>query len=387
MIEFVDIVSRLQYPPKIRATLMRYHSDVVEYVMAHYQGTHKFRLKVVNCINSLSVHVLRNDYVDWPLADPVNQVDGVDDATCKSELGSLYLAAKDVRWSDLIESRESADIPSAAPTPSPASVPKPPAFSRPSVPVRSIEDTRGTMTDVPTPKSALYLQPPVVPQFSATKIWMSGNVAGSRMVIYTTLPEIPTCQNEISVTTDLNRMTDRDLLRLYPNRRMPTRGAALYAPTPGLEMDPALGVLFPISGFTEEQIRDNIIRYPHFYHLSRLVDGELVSFYNTIEIDGELQSTLDVWDSLPDAKVIPRQAEFIRDYVIRRYLLERDILHVRHKYPLYGALDPFLTLFMPADDYIAEGYTDTLEIVKQCVRSRVAFKQTRNPVIRRLRNG
>lgn len=385
MIDFVNLVNYLEYPPKYRNDLMRYHSDIVEYAIRHYVSSHKYRMQVVNCINSISAHVLQGDYISWPVSSPFVQIESVDDSTCRSVLGKLYLAAKDINWSMLVP----VDTPGESDVPARAEPPK--GFTAPQGKSATASYmaplSTPTQLDPPTPKADLYLQPPTVPQFSTNKVWMSGSVSGSRMTIYTTLPEVPTKQNEISVTTDLNRLSDRDLLRLYPNRLIQTRGVDLYTPVEGLEFDARLGVILPIADFTPAQVRDNIIRYPHFYHLTRIVNGELVSFYNTMELDGKLENTLDVWDSLPDAKSIPRQAALIRDYVIRRYLLERDVKHVDHTFPMFGALDPFLTLFMPADDYIDFGYTDTLEIVKQCVRARVAFKQTRNPVIRRIQNG
>ena len=69
--------------------------------------------------------------------------------------------------------------------------------------------------------------------------------------------------------------------------------------------------------------------------------------------------------------------------MVRRYLLEEEA-GVVHKYPMYGTLLPYLTLFMPPEEYIRRGYKDTLNIAKQCVASRVSFKQSRNPVLKRL---
>ena len=133
-----------------------------------------------------------------------------------------------------------------------------------------------------------------------------------------------------------------------------------------------------------EQVRDNIIQYPHFYKLKRFIKGEFVSFYSNIEIDGELYDTLEIWDSLPESKVIPRTSEFIKEYVVRRYLLERDILGIEHKYPMHGTLEPFLTLFSIPEDYCRFGYPDSAELAAKCVKSRISYKQSRNPIIRKV---
>ena len=89
-------------------------------------------------------------------------------------------------------------------------------------------------------------------------------------------------------------------------------------------------------------------------------------------------------DKLPDLKTLKPSWSIIAEYVVRRYLLERDILHVDHKYKMYGTLDPYLTLFMPSQDYVSAGYKDVVAIAKHCVESRVSYLQSRSPIIRRL---
>ena len=84
--------------------------------------------------------------------------------------------------------------------------------------------------------------------------------------------------------------------------------------------------------------------------------------------------------------LIPYNSDYIKEYVIRRYLLERDVDNIKHNYPLFGTLDPFLTLFTTVEDYINYGYTDVEDIGRQCVKARVAYKQSRNPILRRLKN-
>jgi hypothetical protein len=145
---------------------------------------------------------------------------------------------------------------------------------------------------------------------------------------------------------------------------------------------PVVGAVYPISGFTYEQVLDNIIRYPHLFKLSKVVNGEIIGFYSTIEIDDELHKILDVWESLPESKSIPFVKEYVRDYVVRRYLLERDIKHIEHKYPMYGTLEPFLTLFTTPDEYIDLGYREIETMARQCVQARISYKKSRNPVLR-----
>ena len=239
---------------------------------------------------------------------------------------------------------------------------------------------------IPTSKEDLYIRPPSIPRFDISSPYLDKIINNTHYTIYRSLPEVPITQSQISVTTDIDRMTDMDLLRLYPNTFIRTRSATMYESHSNMELDEDIGVIFPICNYTADQIKDNIIRYPHIFKLMRMIDNKIVSFYSNIEIDGVLYNTLEIWDTLPDSKYIPRNSEFIKEYVVRRYLLERDIDKIDHKYPIFGALDPFLTLFTTKEDYIRMGYRDTLNIARQCVISRVNYKQSRNPILRMVNN-
>ena len=52
---------------------------------------------------------------------------------------------------------------------------------------------------------------------------------------------------------------------------------------------------------------------------------------------------------------------------------------------MYGTLDPFLTLFTCPEEYEHMGYTDVYQIARNCVESRVSYKQSRDPVLRAIR--
>ena len=372
MIKFTNLTEKLSYPPAVRAKLSSLHSDVITYVVSNYDGTATYRQKVVNTINTLSYMVMSGDSMpdDYDISDPLN-INFVDDTECKNVLGNLYIHSRLIDW-DINISDESKSV-----------------SNNIQVSYKSNDDNGSkhiVRTAKPTPKEYLYLKPPTVPQFDYSKPFLQQMIGPDLYCIYTSLPEIPTKQNEISVTTDVNKMTYDDLMKLYPNQVIHTRSSALYEKVAGLDYDDKLGVIIPVQGFTKKQIIDNIVKYPHIFKISKLVDDQIVSFYTTIEIDGELHKTLDIWDTLPESKKIPKSSEFIKEYVIRRYLLERDIKKIEHKYPMYGTLYEFLTLFAPSDDYIEMGYKNTSEIAKQCVLSRISFKKSRNPVLRRLSN-
>lgn len=364
--KFTYIPDKLNYPSKYKGKLSTAHSAVVEYVATHFQNKYKFRQHVIDVMNSISCVILSGDDLSsvWKSSDPLEFADIRTDSFSKEFLGNLYLSEKNIQW-DVDESEVNNQ-------------------SQEQEVIVEVQHVKPVVIN-PTPKQDLYLKPPVVPQFDVNDIWASGSVDGNSYVIYKSLPIVPTKQSEISATTDIMLMDNTALCNLYPNRVIPTRPASLYSHEDGLVTDDLCGLILPTCNFTEEQLKQNLIEYPHLFKLYREVDGKIVSFYSYIELDGQLYKTLDVWDSLPDAQKIPKNIEYIKEYVVRRYLLERDIQHVDHKYEMYGTLNPFLTLFMPMEDYKNLGY-DIIDLAKKCVNARVSYKRSRNPILRRLQN-
>ena len=380
-IHFDDIVDVLPYPSKYRAQLTVYHSKVVKYVISHYVDTSAFKTQVINLLNIISFLVITSDSfpIDWTPDNPFQiSMPQIDDRIVQSLLNkhNMYIDAKNIIWdTSWIVKSNSSSI--SRPTKSTRSVSNtsPPNASK----IASSVDSIGN----DTAKEDLYIQPPKIPQFDTTKPWYMGTVNNETYVIFKTLPEIPTKQNQISVTTDVNRMTDDDLMRLYPTKLIQTRSAEMYNSNSAVgQFDIKLGMIFPICDFSFDEIRMNIIQYPHLFQLFREINNKLESFYSQIEIDGELVSIREIWSELPDTRNLPCNAEFRKEYVVRRYLLERDILGVKHKYPMFGVLDPYLTLFTTAADYQQWGL-DPLDVAKRCVSSRVSYRRSRNPILRK----
>ena len=295
----------------------------------------------------------------------------VDEAVCSSALKDVYIVEKDVVWD--IERTIAPE--QSAPAQSTAAKAK---LSAPSSKAESSAKSKSVQ------KSDLYIQPPTVPRFNPKELWAGTTIGDTLYAVHFTLPVVPTTQNQISVTTDVNLFTSSDLRRLFPGQVVNTRPAAMYEHVKGIELHPVLGNILPIQGYTRDQLIDNIVKYPHLFRLQKVVDGQVVSFYPTIELSGELYKVADVWEHLDDTSSIPYNTDFIKEYVVRRYLLERDVKGVEHRYKMYGDLDPFLTLFAPSDTYVSLGYTDVEDIARKCVMSRVAYKRSRNPVLRRL---
>lgn len=384
MVKFTQLPDKLIYPARIRAKLSTLHSDVITYVVSNFKNTAKYKRQVVDTLNTISVYIKNNDALpsDWSVSNPLTNLELLDSSFCEDTLGNLCIKVKDIIWDvqeSEIDEQISTDTAVTAKTLSEDTV-----TSSKVVNVKPKRDIGIVVS--PTPKENLYIKPPTIPQFDASKPWLQSQLNQNVYTIYESLPIIPVNQSQISVTTDVSKMTIMDMMKLYPNHFIRTRAATMYENHDGLTLDDDIGIILPIVGFSPIQVKDNIIKYPHIYKLTRYMNNKFTSFYSNIEIDGELHDTLSIWDSLPDSKKMPRNSEFIKEYVVRRYLLERDILGVEHKYPLFGTLEPFLTLFTTSDDYIRLGYTDVTDIAKQCVISRVSYKRSRNPILRMVYN-
>ncbi len=362
---FTQLNDKLPYPAKLKARLSTCHSDIISYAIDNFQDERDFKNKIIKAMNAVSYILIKGDSLPkMPPDNPLINLPDIDADECERLLCSLYIDYAKVDW----------DIDDT--------------YSTPVNTVSKIKETEifKQKSELPTPKEDLYIKPPIVPLFDIDKPWLNVEIDGEVYTIYTSLPIIPETQRDISVTTNVDLMTKSDLMNLYPNQFIRTRAACMYDKVEGLNFDELLGIIFPIANFSSEQIQDNIIKYPHFYKLKRKVDDKFTSFYSHIEIDGALYDTLEIWDTLPESRKIPKTTEFIKEYVVRRYLLERDELHIQHKYPLFGSLDPFLTLFTTPLEYQRFGKWDVEEIARSCVSARVQYLQTRNPILRKVYN-
>lgn len=381
-IKFTNISENYQVKRAFKGTLSSIYSSVITYVVKHYQGTVQNKRQIVKTINTVTYAVYAGEPLpfDWSPQNPFINIPEIDDDLIREVLGDIYLTVEGIEWDLKIVEDKISEEPVKKPAQNIIAVARP-TFT----PIDSAPKAESLIK--PTDPLDLYLQPPEVPQFDVNKPFLSVVDGAEKLVIYTTLPEIPKRQRDISITTDINKMTENDLLNLFPNHFIRTRAEAMYDKV-GLPKDPQFGNIIPIEGYSQEEVLTCIIEYPHLYKLARHQAGlqsntDYPSFYGWMEIGGELIPTMDIWDSLEISKKIPRQAEYVKEYVVRKYLLDRDIKHTEFKYPLYGELLPFLTLVMPAEEYIKRGY-NPIDIARQCVLSRIAFKKSRHPIYKRL---
>lgn len=371
-IRFTSISETYQVRRSVKGLLSSMYASVITYVTEHFDGTLAYKEKAVKVINILTYAVYASETLpnNWNKTDPFVNIPDIEDDLIQEVLGDIYLTVDAIAWDVAVVD----DAPVITGT-----------QMKPVVPIQQpVVTPTKNFNVVETPSTDLYIQAPEIPQFDVTKPWIQKQCGADLLTIYTTLPEIPKRQRDISITTDVNKMSDMDLLGLFPNHFVRTRAPIMYEPQTNMDFDEKFGVILPIDDYSKDQVIKNIIKYPHLYKLVREQNNELVSFYAYMEIDGELVDTLSVWDSLEISKWIPKNAEFIKEYIVRKYLMDIELKGIKYEYPIYGTLDPYLTLFMSSDDYIKLGY-NALDLAKQCVKSRVSYKQSRSPVLRRIR--
>lgn len=387
---FTELVDRYKYPVHKKSELVQYFSKLFEYGCSNFTGTKDFKRNLLNAFNVTTYWTLKfmNKDILEDVVDMSNYVNAIDDSALKSALGDYYISDSDIDWDiEIVNSNYVDDDKSLNAN----------KIKQSDTVDNSVETVdnfqRDAVTSVeavwnPTPLEDLSIKGPPVPFFDIDSIYREGIVNGTHYVIYRSLPLIPTKQCEVTLTTDVNMMSESDLMNLYPNVKLQIRNELFKDPIEGLDYDESIGSFIKIEGFSREQLIDNIIKYPLIEFLERegrsKGEPKWVDFWKFIELDGELYKIVDVWESLKDTKNLPKSKFIIAEYVIRRYLLERDIKKVDHKYKPWGTLDKFLVLYMPYDMYIQHGYKDVVGIAKQCVESRVSRIMSRNPIIRRL---
>ena len=373
--DFTQIPSKLRYPPKYRAKLSSLHSDLITYYIESCRDERKNRTKIISAINLVSYCVLCGDDFPhgWDISNPLVGVDGyLDSSIMQTAIGDLWIDFSDVRWD--IESDSSANTVvnenTVRVTQKPIVQAQP--INTPLVQQQTIKQ--------PTPNEDLWLRSRDIPRFdSSISPWLHTIRDGREFTIYRSFPAIPKRQRDITITTDVNSMTNSDISALFPDHLIRTRKPCMYDNLTGFEMHPEFGLILKFKGFQRKQIVDNLVKYPHLYLIKRIVDGERVNFWTYIEIDGKLERTDAVWEELPDTKNLPKTKEFMQEYVVRRYLLERDIRKIDHVSKMDCELHPFLTLFMPETDYIMNGYE---AVGREHVMSRIQYLQSMNPMLK-----
>ena len=373
--DFTQIPSKLRYPPKLRAKLSSMHSNLISYFMFNCDHNRKTKHDIIRAINYVTYCTVCGDNYDenWNINNPLVGIEACfDESAVHSAIGDLWIEYADVQWDIESDSRTSEAVPADSVRVVQKTIVPTQIINAPIVQQQTIKQ--------PTPNEDLWLRSRDIPRFdSSISPWLHTIRDGREFTIYRSFPAVPKRQRDITITTDVNEMSSSDISALYPDHLIRTRKPCMYENLTGFEMHPEFGLILKFKGFQRKHIVDNLIKYPHLYLIKRIVDGERVNFWQFIEIDGKLERTDTVWDTLPDTKNLPKTKEFMQEYVVRRYLLERDIKKIEHMSKMECDLQPFLTLFMPEIDYIKNGYES---IGREHVLSRIRYLQSMNPMLK-----
>lgn len=371
------------------AILQYKFSQLIEYAESNYKGSYKERNQYIYLVNSLIYYKVVGDSVldSWDPDDPLNTIDIIDDEyELKSTLGDLYIDPKSILWDidipknddikdEVLEVSSTLDLDASK---------QESTYNADSSSKNSNIEIPHADSDSLKYRSTISLSFPIYPSINTQKLYTIGyDMAGRQIPIYQTLPSIPKLQNDISITTDVDAMTEDNLLSLYPDTIIYPRRDEMYVAQDGYKFHSLFGFIPDIDGFTEDQVIQNIIEYPIFNFMYRNIDGDRISFMKHIEIDGKLIPSKEAIHYISDIEKLPAGNVFLWDYVVRRYLLERDIKHIQHKYPLMGSFTSYMTLFMPVSEYkkYINGF-DPIDTARKCVIGRRDFYKSRNPLLK-----
>lgn len=214
------------------------------------------------------------------------------------------------------------------------------------------------------------------------KVWHSGTCDGETFVIGTSLPEIPELQCDISITTNVDRMTIADLIHLYPTREFKEFRHYMTDRFEGCPYDKYVSSYVPIPGYTQEQLIQNIIKYPFPHEYRRFINDQFVEVWKQVEIDGELVDIVKAFDQSELYGKVQRCRRVLQEYGYRKAMLDLEYGKAVN-YPLIGDIQPYLALVFPEYVYKELGY-DTVDLARKSVISRVSLLRSVNPVIRRI---
>lgn len=258
---------------------------------------------------------------------------------------------------------------------------------------RLVKSTRGARVDI----DHMWIQ------FSTNDAHSISTSADIYYIPYS-YPIIPECQCDITVTTPLKLLKDNDYLKLIPNLIYRSRHPLMFNNKYmfNIDIDPDIGWIPKIEGCTQEEVIDNILKYPTIDFLQRDVDeNNYVPFSSYFEFNNELsEATLDRMQELIPLESNSDEYElfvqmgripFYQEYICRKYLIERD-RGESHISDCVGDVQPFMEVNMPYDMYIfiCDKYNlntmrdipNELSLIKIGMKHRQEYLRSINPVIK-----
>ncbi len=421
MLNLSQLIDCYEVPQKFKSQLASAHSYVYKIISEVFIQSNLKKVEWTKAINTITYIVFKGDHfpIRWNRFYPIDNLPDIDDDELKSVLGKYYLTPTGICWdvtpvklpeetidriNEAVENVKKHNESTSSPDNANHSV----VLSNTNRPLANVKRNPNKLevqkTDQVDLTSAnkltsiddVLLDPgfPYVPCVDFNDIWYIGKDDwGEEYGIPKSLPIIPERQSDVTATTDVSRMVDSDFMKLYPNHIMKLRAPRMYQHYEDyyeLDYDDDLGVIFPIRGFDRDQIVDNIIKYPDIINIGlgrvgkrKQFPGDTSpqtiweAFQTRIEIDGELKLvTQDLWNESPELSKLPPNRAFQQEYIVRKYLLEREYGKQYIKEP-FGEIHPFTTLFMPPEQYIKRGYTDVVGMAKACVKGRVHYFRSR----------
>ena len=119
-IDFLQLTTKLPYPVTVKGKLSTIHATMIDQFLLEFTNKHTEKLRVIHAINCVSYMYVSHDSfpANWNERDPLHTFQNLDDDFLKDHLGTLYISAKDVDWSDVpvsentsgIDSGDSSDI-------------------------------------------------------------------------------------------------------------------------------------------------------------------------------------------------------------------------------------------------------------------------------------
>ena len=277
--DFTQIPDSLNYQKKYKAELSKLHSDIIVNFSKNCELNYTNKRKIIDVLNIVSYLVISGDAfpTDWKSSHPLDMsVESyLDTIDLVDYLNDLYISYKEISW-DITKNDFALET-----------FNEQKRLEKPDIHITVSHGSGVTIidkVDIKTPIEDVLLEPRKIPLFDFSKPWLRQSIHGVTYTIPTSLPLKPERSQDITVSTDVNMMSDFDIDKLFPNWFMHTRGVSLYKPLDGVELDPDFGLIFQFDGFTREQVIDNIIKYPYLYNVTRFVDGSVQDFYLNIEI-------------------------------------------------------------------------------------------------------
>lgn len=69
---FTNIAESLPYPSRLKATLQKYHIDIISYCLTHYESNRTFKNKIFEAMNNVTAAVMQGDSISLNLSSDMD---------------------------------------------------------------------------------------------------------------------------------------------------------------------------------------------------------------------------------------------------------------------------------------------------------------------------